>query len=83
METGREGLSYATIGDASVRWRRFGWLNFPSREIILSQPLPRSKKLEWDVVSFEGEELAWFQWEDGHRAIRDWLELKRMILERF
>ena len=31
----------------------------------------------------EGKAIAWFQWEDGRRPIRQWEELKGMLLERF
>lgn len=44
--------------------------------------LIENEKLEVSVVSFEGEALAWFHWEDSRRATRNWTDLK-LLLERF
>lgn len=59
-----------------------GWIFRAERYFALSQS-SETEKLEAAVVSMEGEALAWFQWEDGRRAICNWLDIKRMIMERF
>lgn len=34
-------------------------------------------------VCMEGSALSWFQWEDGRRPMRSWMDLKQHLLERF
>ena len=41
------------------------------------------KKLKAAVLSMEGEDVAWFQWEDGWRPFQRRAELKVIMLERF
>ena len=41
------------------------------------------EKLDAAVINLDGDALAWFQWVDGRRPIRDWTELKTIIQERF
>ena len=45
--------------------------------------LSKMEKLDVATLSFEGEALAWFQWEDGQRKKVSWDELKSRHLVRF
>ena len=35
------------------------------------------------TISLDGEALAWFQWEEGHRPIKKWGDLKCRLIDRF
>lgn len=39
--------------------------------------------LEAAVVSLDGDALLWYQFENGRRPIRNWAELKGMLLRQF
>lgn len=41
------------------------------------------EKTEAAALCFEGEPLAWFQWEDGRQIFRSWEDIKGRLLERF
>lgn len=41
------------------------------------------EKIEAAVVSFEGDALLWYLWEDRRRPIRRWEEMKAMVLRQF
>lgn len=41
------------------------------------------EKLEAATVCFEGEALAWYQWEESRQPVRRWEDLKTLVLERF
>ncbi|XP_074337653.1 uncharacterized protein LOC141674849 [Apium graveolens] len=45
--------------------------------------LGEEESLEAAVVSLDGDALLWFQWEDRRRPIRNWTELKSMLLRQF
>ena len=41
------------------------------------------EKITVATISQDGEVLALFQWEDGRRPIRGWLQFKSRLLDRF
>ncbi|CAO2813620.1 unnamed protein product [Amaranthus hypochondriacus] len=45
--------------------------------------LGEREKLEAAAVSFEGEAEIWFDWEEQNENIRNWQDLKYLILSRF
>ena len=45
--------------------------------------LGEEEVLEAAVVSSDGDALLWYQWENGRRPIRNWAELKGMLLRQF
>ena len=45
--------------------------------------MTEEEKIAATIISLDGEALAWFQWEDGHRPILNWGELKVCLLDRF
>ena len=45
--------------------------------------LGEMEKLDDVVINLQGDALAWFQWANERRAIRNWPELKAMIQEQF
>lgn len=41
------------------------------------------EKLNVAALSFDGEALAWFQWEDRCRKMNNWDEMKSRLFNRF
>ena len=52
-----------------------GWI-FRAERFFTMNRMTKGEKLDAAVASREREALAWFQWEDGHRLIRNWMVLK-------
>ncbi|KAL2466243.1 hypothetical protein Adt_42094 [Abeliophyllum distichum] len=59
-----------------------GWIFRAERYFAINR-MTEELKLEAVVVCFEGESLAWYQWEEKRRPIRNWEELKARLLRRF
>lgn len=59
-----------------------GWI-FRAKRYFTMNLLSDWEKIEASAICFEGEPLAWYQWEDGCQVIRSWEELKCWLLERF
>lgn len=59
-----------------------GWIFRTERYFNMNQ-LSNCEKLEAAAVCFEGEALAWFQWEDDRQPMRRWEDLKTLVMERF
>lgn len=59
-----------------------GWI-FRAKRYFSMNHLTNGEKVEVVAVCFEGEALAWFQWEDSRRSVKSWEELKQLLLERF
>ena len=45
--------------------------------------MSQGEKLATATISLDGEALAWFQWEEGHRPVQSWMEFKAQLLDRF
>ena len=52
-------------------------------EFFLTHGMTEEEKIAATIINLDGEALAWFQWEDGHRPILNWGELKVHLLDRF
>ena len=50
---------------------------------FVAQGMSKGGKLAIATVSLEGEALAWFQWDKGHRLVQSWMEFKARHLDRF
>ena len=59
-----------------------GWIFCPERFFALNRK-GEKEKLKVATISLDGEALAWFQWTDGRRPIRDWPEFKKLLLDQF
>lgn len=59
-----------------------GW-TFRVERFFAINRLSEVEKLEAAAVCLDGDALAWFQWEEGHRPFCRWSEFKTMILEGF
>ena len=42
-----------------------------------------TEQMEAAVVTFEGDALLWYQWENKRRAILSWTELHGLLLKHF
>ena len=58
------------------------WILRADRYCALNR-LSNEESLEVAVISFEGDSLRWFQWENKRRPIVRWEELKTLILQQF
>ena len=47
-----------------------GWV-FRAKKFFAMHRFTEAEKLDVAALSFEGEALAWFQWEDRHRRMRN------------
>ena len=59
-----------------------GWI-FRAERYFHFYRLGDEEVLEAAVVSLDGDALLWYQWENGRRPIRNWAELKGMLLRQF
>ena len=59
-----------------------GWV-FRAERFFFVHRLTDAEKLDVDAISFEGEALAWYQWEDESRKMKSWGELKSRLQDRF
>lgn len=58
------------------------WIIRAERYFSLNR-LSKEEQIEVSIISFEGDALRWFQWEHRRRPIREWEELKLMMLKQF
>lgn len=59
-----------------------GWILKAERYFALHR-MTNTEKLETTIISFEGEALIWFGWENKKRPFLSWEELKSQLLLRF
>ena len=45
--------------------------------------MTNAEKLDVAAISFEGEALVWYQWEDQRRKMKSWGELKSRLQDCF
>ena len=69
--------------DADVRRRESRRLDFQGRNFFSIQQFFEAEKINMAALSFDGQALAWFQWEDRRRRMRSWNELESRLLDRF
>lgn len=58
------------------------WIFRAKRDFGINQ-FTNEEKVEAAAMYFEGEALAWFQWENGRQPVLRWEDLKLLLLERF
>ena len=63
-------------------WNPEGWI-FHVERFFLTHGMMEKEKIAVAIISLDGEALAWFQWQDGHRPILNFGELKACLLDRF
>ena len=63
-------------------WNPEGWI-FCVERFFSAHHMSDQEKVTIATISLDRETLAWFQWEDGWRPIRNWGELKTRLLNRF
>ena len=59
-----------------------GWV-FRVEKLFSIHRLTKMEKLDMATLSFDGEALAWFQWEDQRRSLSSWANLKSRLLDCF
>ena len=57
-----------------------GWV-FRVEQFFTVHRMTEVEKMVAATISLDREALAWFQWEEGHRPIQVWLELKARLLD--
>ena len=63
-------------------WNPKGWI-FRVERFFFTHGMTEEEKIAAAIISLDGKALTWFQWEDGHRPILNWEELKVRLLDRF
>ena len=63
-------------------WNPEGWI-FHVERFFLTHGMMEKEKIAVAIISLDGEALACFQWQDGHRPIPNLGELKARFLDRF
>ena len=58
------------------------WI-FRARKFFSVHRLFEAERLDVAAISFEGEAISWFQWDDRRRKVSGWDELKSRLLDRF
>ena len=66
----------------SEGWNSEGW-EFRVERFFVAHGMLEEEKLAVATISVDGEALAWFQWEEGHRPVQSWMESKPRLLDRF
>lgn len=59
-----------------------GWI-FRAERYFNMNRLGNWERVEAAVVCFEGEALAWYQWEESQQPMRTWEDMKLLMLDRF
>lgn len=59
-----------------------GWLMEAEKRLMLYL-LSEEDKIEAAVVFLDGEALLWYQWDDQQNPIKDWQDLKSLLLRKF
>ena len=59
-----------------------GWV-FRADKFFSVHQLTEMEKLDMATLSFDGEALSWFQWEDRRRSLSSWANLKSRLLDCF
>lgn len=59
-----------------------GWILRAERYFSFYR-LSEEERLEAAIVGFDGDALAWYQWEHNRRPIRHWDDMRNLILKQF
>ncbi|KAJ9559068.1 hypothetical protein OSB04_013682 [Centaurea solstitialis] len=59
-----------------------GWILRAERYFLLNSLSPE-EQIDVSFISFEGDALKWFQWENKRHPIKSWEILKQLILRQF